>query len=243
MVRKGNHKKIIRSGYLNSRYRKNKNNIPVLESGDDLFVFFEESVSDKEYEFVSDNGKTDDGNNAVNLKYTQRFEPGQSRFSGRQTCGNAVRKEIPDDFDLSVKKDEDSEKFSDLLDLSLKGKSMQDLMREKKDKPKPKPVPLKTRLKRYPRPQKILDLHGNTASIAELKTETYIRECRRDGIFTVQIVVGKGLHSQWGPVLPDVVEDLLIKLKKQDVILWFEWDRKKKSQSGAITVYIKQFNK
>ena len=114
-------------------------------------------------------------------------------------------------------------------------------MIEKRDKTVPAPVPLKKRLKRYPPPQKILDLHGDTASTAELKAETYIRTCKRNGIFTLRIVVGRGLHSQWGPVLPDIIEDLLIKLKKQDIVLWFNWDRKKKSRSGSLIVYLKQF--
>ncbi len=118
---------------------------------------------------------------------------------------------------------------------------MQDIMRAKKDRQKSKPISLKARLKRYPPPQKTLDLHGETASIAEIKTESYIKKCRREGIFTLQIVVGKGLHSQWGPVLPDIIEDLLIKLKKDGIVLWFRWDRKKKSQSGALIVYIKHF--
>jgi hypothetical protein len=53
--------------------------------------------------------------------------------------------------------------------------------------------------------------------------------------------VGKGLHSDLGPVLPDVVEDVLKEMKKQHQVIWYEWDKKKKSTSGAVIVFIKHF--
>jgi len=31
-----------------------------------------------------------------------------------------------------------------------------------------------------------------------------------------------------------------LKLKKEGVVLWFEWDKKFKSRSGAVIVYLKQ---
>jgi hypothetical protein len=42
-------------------------------------------------------------------------------------------------------------------------------------------------------------------------------------------------------VLPDVVEDLVVAMKKEGSVLWFAWDRKKKNRSGAMIVYLKQF--
>jgi hypothetical protein len=39
-------------------------------------------------------------------------------------------------------------------------------------------------------------------------------------------------------VLPDVVEDKLIELKRQNIVLAYEWDKKKKSKSGAVIVYL-----
>ncbi len=58
----------------------------------------------------------------------------------------------------------------------------------------------------------------------------------------MRLIVGKGRHSKMGPVLPDVIEDLVVAMKKQGVVLWFEWDKKSKSRSGALIVYLKQFD-
>lgn len=110
-----------------------------------------------------------------------------------------------------------------------------------KPKVKPKPVPLKKRLKRYPPIQKTLDLHGCTAVQAQVKTRSFLLTGKQQGLFTVRIIVGKGRHSQMGPVLPDVIEDLVIALKKSGQVLWFEWEKKTKARSGALVVYLKQF--
>ncbi|PID75020.1 MAG: hypothetical protein CSB28_00165 [Desulfobacterales bacterium] len=102
-------------------------------------------------------------------------------------------------------------------------------------------VPLKKRLKRYPPVESQLDLHGFTALGAELKARTFIQSRFQQGYFTLRIIVGKGLHSETGPVLPHVIEDLLTEMKKQGTVLAFSWDRKKKSDSGAVLVYLNQF--
>ena len=136
----------------------------------------------------------------------------------------------------------DKENFSELLESSLKGKNQDALLREKRDREPPRPVPLKKRLQRYPPPQKQLDLHGLTAMEAQSRTETYLRHSWRNGFFTLQVVVGRGLHSEFGAVLPHVVEDLLRQLKRDGVVLWFEWDRKIKSHSGSLIVYLNQFD-
>jgi len=132
--------------------------------------------------------------------------------------------------------------LSDLIDATLKGQNSDALMRAKKGSPPPEPVPLKKRLKRYPLPERKLDLHGFTAAEAVVKTEAFLRTALMNGIFTLKIIVGRGLHSPHGAVLPDVVEDYLRKLKKQGIVLWFEWDKKHKVKSGAVIVYLNQFN-
>lgn len=53
--------------------------------------------------------------------------------------------------------------------------------------------------------------------------------------------MGKGLHSEDGPVLPHVVEDLLKEMKQENVVLSYEWEGKKKSKYGAMLVYLKRF--
>ena len=102
----------------------------------------------------------------------------------------------------------------------------------------PRQLTLKERLKRYPRPQGQLDLHGLTAIQAEQRTEAYIHTAHADGLFTLRIIVGKGLHSESGAVLPDVVQDRLKRLKRDGVVMAYRWDKGVKRKSGAVIVYL-----
>ena len=144
--------------------------------------------------------------------------------------------EVEPDHEISDKE------FAELLDISLKGKSMDKMMQEKKERGAPQKVPLNKRLKRYPPPESRLDLHGFTSDGATIKADSYIRTAFRNGIFTLKIVVGKGTHSEFGAVLPGIVQDLLLKLKNESIVLHFVWEKKKKLRSGAIIVYLNQFN-
>jgi DNA-nicking Smr family endonuclease len=133
----------------------------------------------------------------------------------------------------------EQENFSELLEQSLTGKNQRALLKAKKDNLYPrKPLTIKQRIKRYPAPQGQLDLHGFTAREAQQRVEAYLRNAHHRQIFTLRLIVGKGLHSEFGPVLPDVVEDKLIELKRQNIVLAYEWDKKKKSKSGAVIVYL-----
>lgn len=123
--------------------------------------------------------------------------------------------------------------FSTLLEASLK--------QNRPPRHAPKPMPLKRRLKRYPPPEADLDLHGFTAIGAQLKTRSFISSAHAQGFFTLRIIVGKGLHSEDGPVLPHVVEDLLKEMKKENIVLSYEWEGKKRSKFGAVLVYLKRF--
>jgi DNA-nicking Smr family endonuclease len=114
--------------------------------------------------------------------------------------------------------------------------------RQKKKTTSSKPMPYHKRIKRYPPPEKDLDLHGFTALGAQLKARSFLTTCKLQGYFTVRIIVGKGLHSDQGPVLPDTIEALLTRLKAQDIVLGFAWERKKKSRSGSVIVYLRQFS-
>jgi DNA-nicking Smr family endonuclease len=134
---------------------------------------------------------------------------------------------------------EAEESFEELLKASLGNKSVEVLLREKKDAIRPpRPISLKKKLKAYPLPQSQLDLHGYTSLKAGLRTESYLKSAYHSNTHTVIIIVGKGLHSEEGAVLPDVVEQKLLELKKAKMILTYEWDNKKKSKSGAVTVYL-----
>ncbi len=60
--------------------------------------------------------------------------------------------------------------------------------------------------------------------------------------FTLRIIVGKGIHSEDGPVLPHVVEDLLKEMKKENIVLAYKWEGAKKLKFGAVLVYLKRFD-
>lgn len=108
---------------------------------------------------------------------------------------------------------------------------------------KPAPIPPEKRLKRYPPPEKSLDLHGYNAIGAEVRSRSFIHSCKQQGFFTIRIIVGRGRHSDQGAVLPDVVEDVAKEMKKQGLVIGFDWENKIKSQSGALIIYLKQFER
>ena len=130
----------------------------------------------------------------------------------------------------------EEENFAELLEESFRKNAAKPLK-------KPAPVPLKKRLKRYPPPEAVLDLHGYTAIEAQIRTESFIYTCKMQGFFTIRIIVGKGRHSEMKAVLPDVVEDVLNEMKRKNMVLGFDWNKKVKSQSGSIIVYLQQFER
>jgi len=129
---------------------------------------------------------------------------------------------------------EPEEAFSTLLEASLKD--------HRPSLKAPKPMPLKRRLKRYPPPEATLDLHGFTAIGAQVKARSFISSAHAQVFFTLRIIVGKGLHSEGGPVLPHVVEDLIKEMKKENIVLSYKWEGVKKSKFGSVLVYLKRFN-
>lgn len=92
--------------------------------------------------------------------------------------------------------DTETENFADLLDAYTKNK------KNRGQKKQSSPMPLKNRLKKYPPVEKQLDLHGFTAIGAQTKVSSYLTTCKEQGYFTIRVIVGKGLHSDFGPVLP-----------------------------------------
>jgi DNA-nicking Smr family endonuclease len=102
----------------------------------------------------------------------------------------------------------------------------------------PRRLTLKEQLRRYPAPQAQLDLHGATALKARQRAESFVRTAAADGRLTLRLIVGKGLHSADGAVLPDVIEDLLLALKRESLVLTFDWDKGVKRKSGAVIVYL-----
>ena len=96
----------------------------------------------------------------------------------------------------------------------------------------------KPSIKHYPGPETELDLHGFTGPEAERRTPGFIAAARQKGLQTIRIITGKGLHSDGPEVLPDVVEQVLLDLKREGGIFAFRWEKKEKQRSGAVIVYL-----
>jgi len=102
------------------------------------------------------------------------------------------------------------------------------------------PQRMSDKLRQYPPPQAELDLHHYTASDAAAQTEFFIKSAAQRGLKTLRIIVGRGLHSEGRAVLPDVVERALVSLKHQDIVLSFAWEKRSKTRSGAVIVYLRK---
>lgn len=125
--------------------------------------------------------------------------------------------------------------FADLLTETNLDEGMVQYLKEKQARR----VKKKKSIRGYPPAQSTLDLHGEIAVVAERKTVSFIHTCGVQGLKTVRIITGKGLHSPGGKaVLPDVVEVQLVILKQDGLIFDFAWDKKVKAKSGAVLVYL-----
>ena len=165
--------------------------------------------------------------------FLNAFEPKDKSRSGAQK--NIILENFATEDDYQDEADySDNENFATMLEESFKIKKNRTIKKQT-------PLPLKKRLKRYPGVERELDLHGYNALGAQLKLRSFIQSCKHQGFFTLRIIVGKGIHSENGAVLPDVVEDELKEMKKQNLVIFYKWDRRTKAKSGAIIVYLKQF--
>ena len=191
--------------------QRNKNDLPVFDSDQDFLKAF-----------TGENGIKPDSLETRFIETPEKFQINKHGI------------EVIDTLSQNRNSTETKEDFSVLLEESFQ-------KREEKQLKKPAPIPLKKRLKRYPPVEAVLDLHGYNTIGAQVRTRSFISACKHQGFFTISIIVGKGLHSDTGPVLPDVVEDVIKEMKKQDQVLFYEWDKKKKTRSGALIVYLKQF--
>ena len=183
--------------------KRNKNNLPILDSDQDFLSVFEKKESGQDQQ--------------------EKIESESKILDMQTNTADFAENEVKED-------------FAQLLEESFKNKNFKPVK-------KTNAMPLKKRLKRYPPVELVLDLHGYTAIGAQAKARSFIQNSKRQGFFTIKIIVGKGRHSDFGPVLPDVVEDVVKELKKQDLVLWSEWEKKTKTGSGALIVYLKQFER
>lgn len=101
------------------------------------------------------------------------------------------------------------------------------------------PPSLAERLRHYPPPEEELDLHGLTAEEAEGALRRFVGRCRGINLATLRIITGKGLHSPGQPVLPAVAEATLTELQREEGLLAFRWEQKRRGrESGALIVYL-----
>jgi hypothetical protein len=86
-------------------------------------------------------------------------------------------------------------------------------------KRKPPPVDAPSR-EAWGRVHPILDLHGLTGAEASRRAELWIRDRQAEGVRTVIVVTGRGLHSQGIPVVRNEIEHLLAGLRGTLVVRW-----------------------
>ncbi|MGM0656879.1 MAG: Smr/MutS family protein [Thermodesulfobacteriota bacterium] len=214
----------------NKQKLKRKNGLPKLASDNDFLDAFlmdgQEAVKEK----LEDLKKPVEPRSNLNkhgLPFLDDYETWMNKNTDSQTLSADKTAE------QASAASESEMAFSTLLDASLK--------QNRPPRHAPKPMPLKRRLKRYPPPEADLDLHGFTAIGAQIKARTFISSAHVQGFFTLRIIVGKGLHSEDGPVLPHVVEDLLKEMKNDNLVLSYKWEGGKRSKFGALLVYLKRF--
>jgi len=196
--------------------KKNKHNLPVFDSDHDLLKAFQ------------------------NISGENQNTPAVSQDRPLHAIHTVKAVNDPPDInnmnDPNDSNQEEEESFAVLLEEYFQKNAIKPVK-------KSPPVPIKKRLKRYPTPEAVLDLHGYKAIEAKLRAESFIHTCKMQGFFTIRIIVGKGKHSELGPVLPDVVEDVLNDMKEKNLVLGFDWDKKLKSKSGSVIIYIQQFER
>jgi len=146
------------------------------------------------------------------------------------------QEELPSRFGLT----EEVSCFAEAVESTLADPALREIFLEKGDSiPPASPRADAELLRRYPTPETQLDLHGCTAPEAEAKAMAFIIAAQRNGLRTLRLITGKGRHSQGRPVLPDVVEQVAMELRKKRVVLSFHWEKKSKHKSGALILHLR----
>jgi len=93
-------------------------------------------------------------------------------------------------------------------------------------------------VERYPAPQAEIDLHGHTTREAASMARAFLERSRHQGLATVRLIVGKGLHSEGRAVLPDFMERTLAAFRQEGLVLTFRWEKAEKRRSGSLIAYL-----
>ena len=146
-------------------------------------------------------------------------------------------------FGVDKEMDDTADNFETLLELMAENPDLK-RMQESKMKHSDSTLSGQTRrtpreiIKNYPAPQAELDLHGMTRQQAEQETLQFIDRSRLNGLKTLRIITGKGLHSKDGPVIREGIEGLLFRLKRQGLVFYWHWEKKERRKSGAAILYL-----
>ena len=128
--------------------------------------------------------------------------------------------------------------FSRLVERTLDPWTMEKALLEKPEFAPEDERTIREKIDSYPAPESEIDLHGCTGSQAVARVEAFLRFAGGRRLSTLRIIVGKGLHSRGGAVLPDLVENFLARWKKAGLLFSFRWENRRKRRSGSIIVYL-----
>ena len=168
--------------------------------------------------------------------------PGSTaKTPGKKPRAQPIRKlTVSDDLGVLFSQDPGNDiphTFASALESGIPATTLAKILTEKEGLPTAAQS-LQAAIRNSPPPQERLDLHGCTASEAEIKTENFLGQARRHCLKTVMVITGKGLHSPEGSVLKDVIEARLKIMKNDGSILAYLWEKKDREKSGALLVYL-----
>ncbi len=88
--------------------------------------------------------------------------------------------------------------------------------------------------------QKVLDLHGYTASDAYVLFEEFLRDAVGAGLNCVKIIHGRGLKSKAGPVLKEKLKEWIVKAMHRKWVVAFSSSKMCEGGPGATTILLKR---
>lgn len=140
---------------------------------------------------------------------------------------------------MSIKRPGDNEDFEALLEEYTSPTQVQSAKRDKESGEKDIKTIQKQSQRPPKEPQKRLDLHQHTVAEALSEVEYFIKRCRSGGLKTIEIVTGKGIHSESGKSkLKDPVINKLDDLQRRGLITGYKWGTVTREWSGSIIVYL-----
>ena len=216
--------------------KKTKHGMRIISPDDDLLALFNESDNSGETISHAEHAHIEKKHpqKVTRAKKTPSSDSSlQSRLPQTSQKISVHAQHTPADYDGA-----DDDNFEDMLKASLSKMKIEDILAEKHGDVAEKVTTIREIVKTHPAPQMQIDLHGCNREEAERKADSFIYNASYKGLKTVRIIVGKGIHSTGGAVLPDVIKKKVIALKREQVVLNYCWEKGKKHKSGAMIVYL-----